>query len=101
MQMVRQSNEPIILRSFSKVYIAEELTHLSIGVDEPLRNLRSRPPIYFMVTSQWPQTAETVKNSFLPWRPLKAWPRYLLSTMKPRTPSFMSSITTSNRHASL
>jgi hypothetical protein len=48
------------------------------------------PPMYFMVISQCPQTAETMKWSFFPRRPLNAGPRYWPSTTKPRTPSSMS-----------
>jgi len=57
------------------------------------QNLRSSPPMYFMVISQWPQTADTIMNNFLPRRPRTAGPRYLPSTTKPITPSSISSIT--------
>ena len=56
-------------------------------------NLRSSPPKYFIVISQCPQTAETIKWSFLPRRFRKAGPKYLPSTTNPSTPSSMSSIT--------
>ncbi len=49
--------------------------------------------MYFIVISQWPQTADTIMNNFLPRRPRTAGPRYLPSTTKPITPSSMSSIT--------
>lgn len=49
-------------------------------VFDPQKDLRSMPPMYFIVISQWPQTAETVRYSFLPRRPRKAGPKYTLST---------------------
>lgn len=47
--------------------------------------------MYFMVISQWPQTAETIGYNFLPLRPLNAMPRYWPSTTNDSVPSSMSS----------
>lgn len=56
-------------------------------------NLRSRPPMYFIVISQCPQTALTIGYNFLPLRPLNATPRYWPSTTKLNVPSSMSKTT--------
>lgn len=54
---------------------------------------RSNPPMYFIVISQWPHTADTIGYSFLPFRPRNATPKYWPSTMKLIVPSSMSSAT--------
>lgn len=60
-------------------------------------NSRSNPPMYFIVISQWPHTAETIGCSFLPLRPLNATPRYWPSTTNANVPSSMSNTTETSK----
>lgn len=55
--------------------------------------LRSSPPMYFIVISQCPQTADTIGCNFLPLSPLNATPRYWPSTTNANVPSSISRTT--------
>lgn len=63
-------------------------------------NLRSRPPMYLIVISQWPHTAETMGYSFLPFNPRNATPKYWPSTTNAKVPSSMSRTTVKKKYNS-